>query len=224
MRAEPKDGVLTNDAVYLVEEALKRAGKDHLIVLRDDNLGEALSLGDPLAVFRRFVMACERPVRRKMHTDPEGKEPPLDTVLIPEWVATDLGYRFRLFLEHVDGGGSPSEFASFFGFHSRGRSHPIQMAKSKKANLNRAMDVAWLIHGFSIEGESVSAKDAIPELSNWAKGKPEFQVYSKRSLQEAWNRYGDTASMAVGILTNAEYGPLMATQDLPSFSTAIPLQ
>ena len=224
MRAEPKDGVLTNDAVYLVEEALKRAGKDHLIVLRDEYLGEALSLGDPLAVLRRFVMECETGTVHKIHTDPEGKGPQLDVVFIPAWVARDLGLRFRAFLEHVDGGGSPSGLARLLGFHSRGRSHPRQMAKTKKANLNRAMDVAWLIHGFSIEGDPVSAKDAIRELSVWAKGMPEFQGYSRTSLIEAWNRYGDTASMAVGILTNAEYGPLMATQDLPSFATAIPLQ
>ena len=86
------------------------------------------------------------------------------------------------------------------------------------------MDVAWLIHGFSIAGDSVSAKDAISELSTWAQGRPEFPVYNPRILREAWNRCGDTASMAVGILTNAEYGPLMDTQDLPSFATAIPLQ
>ena len=170
--------------------------------------------GDPLAKFRAFVQAVEN------RPEESGK------VEIPTWVAETFAEIFKWFLDHVDGGGKRYDALLIaLGVHGGqergGRGSPIQLSKTKKANLGKAMLMAWVIHIGAVNGRSISASEAAVriellgenEYPGWNAGE---KGYRRSNLMRAWKLYERQAREAVDVITSTSgFGQILGPEEWP---------
>ena len=83
------------------------------------------------------------------------------------------------------------------------------------------MDVAWSLHAAELDGAPISLEQATANVSAWAADEyPAERGYQRQNLFINWNRYGETALVAVRwLIDEPDNGePLIPREDWPEFA------